>query len=210
MRLQFVRVRAEPARDGVGALVGVRLRLVHQARGDHLRGPRVVLGEPGRGRGAVDGDPVGAAVADPADDQQAVAVTTAPTRVQAGAFWCGACSSCEAGSSARELTASAAATIASCMACCGCVPSGRAASSDSLAARDAASEASSGRVAEETPSQTIATTAGEPSGSAVEEIANASSLRWWRRPRSLTAATAPNSCSMWSRSRGCACPQFSQ
>ena len=52
-------------------------------------------------------------------------------------------------------------------------------------------EASSGRVAEETPSQTMATTAGEPSGSAVEDTANASSLRWWRRPRSLTAATRP-------------------
>jgi hypothetical protein len=90
------------------------------------------------------------------------------------------------------------------------VPRGRASSSSSFAARAAASDASSGRVAEETPSQTIATTAGEPSGSAVEETANASSLRWWRRPRSLTAATAPNSCSMWSRSRGWAWPQFSQ
>ena len=79
-----------------------------------------------------------------------------------------------------------------------------------MAAREAAREASSGRVAEDTPSQTIATTAGEPSDSAVEDTVNASSLRWWRRPRSLTAATAPSSCSMWSRSRGWACPQFSQ
>ncbi len=74
----------------------------------------------------------------------------------------------------------------------------------------AAREASSGRVAEETPSQTIATEAGAPSGSTVQPTEKASSLRWWRRPRSLTAATGPDSCSMWSRSRGWACPQFSQ
>ena len=114
-------------------------------------------------------------------------------------------------SAARELTASAAATIASCMACWGWVPRGSASSSASLAAlAAAAADASSGRVADDTPSQTIATTAGEPSGRAVEDTANASSLRWWRSPRSLTAATAPSSCSMWSRSRGWAWPQFSQ
>lgn len=79
-----------------------------------------------------------------------------------------------------------------------------------MAAFAAAADASSGRLAEETPSQTIATTAGEPSGRAVEDTAKESSLRWWRRPRSLTAATEPSSCSMWSRSRGWACPQFSQ
>ncbi len=67
--------------------------------------------------------------------------------------------------------------MASCMACCGCVPRGRAVSSDSPAARDAASEASSGRVAEDTPSQTIATVAGVPSGSAAQPTENASSLR---------------------------------
>ncbi|CAM5424185.1 hypothetical protein SVIOM74S_01701 [Streptomyces violarus] len=137
-------------------------------------------------------------------------MTTAPTMVHAGAFWCGACSRAVAGSAASEFTAREAAMIASCIACCGCVPRGRAASSASLAAFDAAIEASSGRVAEETPSQTIATEAGEPSGRAVLPMANASSLRWWRRPRSLTAATGPDSCSMWSRSRGWAWPQFSQ
>lgn len=111
---------------------------------------------------------------------------------------------------ASELTASEAATIASCMACCGWVPRGSDSSSDSLAALAAAADASSGRLADETPSHTMATTAGEPSGRAVDDTANASSLRWWRRPRSLTAATASSSCSMWSRSRGWACPQFSQ
>ncbi|MHC8561757.1 hypothetical protein ACW23B_09125 [Streptomyces albidoflavus] len=52
------------------------------------------------------------------------------------------------------------------------------ATSASLAVREAARDASSGRVAEDTPSQTIATTAGEPSGSAASASANASSLRW--------------------------------
>lgn len=82
----------------------------------------------------------------------------------------------------EELTASAAATIASCIACCGWVPRGSAASSEAPAASAAAAEASSGRVAEDTPSQTIATVAGEPSGSVVADTANASSLRWWRSP----------------------------
>lgn len=70
VRFQVVRVGAEPPRDGVGPLVRVRLRLVHQARRDHLRGPGVVLGQPGGRVGAVVGHPVDAAVADPADDQQ--------------------------------------------------------------------------------------------------------------------------------------------
>ncbi len=81
---------------------------------------------------------------------------------------------------------------------------------DAFAAREAASDASSGRVADETPSQTTAKDTGEPSGSVVVPTAKASSLRWCRRPRSLTAATGPRSCSMWSRSRGWAWPQFSQ
>ena len=50
-----------------------------------------------------------------------------------------------------------------------------------------------GRVADDTPSQTIASAAGVPSGSKVRPTAKASSLRWWRRPRSLTAATGPDS-----------------
>lgn len=74
----------------------------------------------------------------------------------------------------------------------------------------AAADASSGRLAEETPSQTMATVAAEPSGRAVAATANESSLRWWRSPRSLTAATLPSSSSRWSRSRGWACPQCSQ
>lgn len=89
-------------------------------------------------------------------------------------------------------------------------PRGKEASSASLAAAAAAADASSGRVADDTPSQTIATVAAEPSGRPTEDTANASSLRWWRSPRSLTAATAASSCSMWSRSRGWAWPQFSQ
>jgi hypothetical protein len=63
----------------------------------------------------------------------------------------------------------------------------------------AAQEASSGRGAEETPSETIATATGPDSVSATAKCI-ASSLREWRRPRSLTPATWPRSSSMWSRS----------
>lgn len=102
-----------------------------------------------------------------------------PTRVHAGAFWwrCRSCSVARPGSCASALTASAAARIASCIACCGWVPRGSDSSSASLAALAAAADASSGRLADETPSQTIATTAGEPSGRAVVDTANESSLR---------------------------------
>lgn len=79
-----------------------------------------------------------------------------------------------------------------------------------MAAAAAAAEASSGRLAEDTPSQTTATVAVDPSGRLVAATAKESSLRWWRSPRSLTAATLPSSSSWWSRSRGWACPQCSQ
>ncbi len=67
--------------------------------------------------------------------------------------------------------------IASCIAACGCVPCGSAASNASPAFCEAASEAASGRVADDTPSHTTATSAGAPSGSTHWPTAKASSLR---------------------------------
>ncbi len=63
----------------------------------------------------------------------------------------------------------------------------------------AVQDASCGRGAEDTPSQTIATTTGPSSLSATAKCI-ASSFRECRRPRSLTPATWPRSSSMWSLS----------
>ena len=63
----------------------------------------------------------------------------------------------------------------------------------------AVQEASCGRGAEDTPSQTIATTTGPSSLSATAKCI-ASSLRECRWPRSLTPATWPRSSSIWSLS----------
>lgn len=107
-------------------------------------------------------------------------------------------------------TASAAVRIAPRIAGSGSTPCSSAVSSASLAVSAAVCDASSGREAEETPSQTTATCAFSPPGSEVAATAKASSLRWWRTPRSLTAATPDSSRSWWSRGRGWAAPQDSQ
>ncbi len=167
MRLEFVRVGAEPAGDRVGALVGVRLRLVHQARRDHLRRPRVVLGEPGGGGAAVVGHPVGAAVADPADDQQAGRDDRADAGAGRARSGAGARAPGPAGSSASALTASEAARIASCMACCGCVPRGSGVQQRLAGRAGRPPRRVVGAVAEETPSQTI----GDHGGRAVGQEA---------------------------------------
>ena len=70
-------------------------------------------------------------------------------------------------------------------------------------------DASSGRGAEDTPSQTIATATGPASVSATAKCI-ASSFRECRRPRSLTPATWPRSSSMWSLSATTRLPQDGQ
>ena len=57
----------------------------------------------------------------------------------------------------------------------------------------------------ETPSLTTASMWPAPPDSHI-----ASSLRWWRCPRSVTAAAWSSSISMWSRGRAASMPQFSQ
>ena len=74
-----------------------------------------------------------------------------------------------------------------------------------MAASTAACEAVSGRLDEETPSQTMATRV-----SARAPMATASSLLWCRCPLSVTAASTPRSSSVWSWPAGRRCPQLSQ
>ena len=64
----------------------------------------------------------------------------------------------------------------------------------------------SGSTVVDTPSHTTAST--RPSS--VTAMAKASSLRWWRLPRSVTAATPSAVASMWSRAAGCFIPQTPQ
>ena len=114
-------------------------------------------------------------------------VTTADTYVAAGA----------PSGPASAVSARAAAWTAVCDAAAGSSPRCTPSASSFIPVRTAISDASSGRGAEETPSDTIAT-ATWPASVGTTAMWNASSFRWWRRPRSLTPTTWPRSRSTWS------------
>ena len=82
-------------------------------------------------------------------------------------------------------------------------------SSTRTAACAPVSDASSGRGEDDTPSQTTAIATG-PAGVSVVARAIASSLRGWRRPRSVTPASNSRLSSTWSRPDGTLRPHDSQ
>ena len=126
-------------------------------------------------------------------------LTTADTYVQAGA----------PSEPASAVSAWPAALTAAREMASGSSPRSAPSASGVIPAFTAVQDASSGRGADDTPSQTIATTTGPALVSATAKCI-ASSFRECRSPRSLTPATWPRSSSMWSRSATTRLPQDGQ